>query len=107
MITYKKYCLLFLLLMSSSFCFAEESKEKEQTELQMIIRQFDFIQMFVEQKSHQSVNHRSHYYFNYKRLNADLKHIRAGIDDYLTPVRAQPRDPLEFTDDYIQENRSQ
>ena len=38
--------------------------------------------------------------FDYLRLREDLLRVRAGIEDYLTPRRAQPRDPLEFQGDY-------
>lgn len=43
------------------------------------------------------------YYFDYPRLLADLARVRAGIQDYLAPSRAQPRDPAELAGDYRDE----
>ena len=40
------------------------------------------------------------YHFDYPRLLADLGRVRAGIQAYLTPSRAQPRDPAELVGDY-------
>src|SRR6218665_2692959 len=39
------------------------------------------------------------YHFDYPRLLADLARVRAGIQDHLTPSRAQPRDPSELPRD--------
>nr|WP_273649646.1 RAQPRD family integrative conjugative element protein [Pseudomonas aeruginosa] len=36
------------------------------------------------------------------RVRKDLQRVRAGIQDYLTPPRAQPRDPVELSGDYRQ-----
>ncbi|WP_405045738.1 RAQPRD family integrative conjugative element protein [Pseudomonas aeruginosa] len=35
-------------------------------------------------------------------MRKDLQRVRAGIQDYLTPPRAQPRDPVELSGDYRQ-----
>src|SRR6218665_3661997 len=40
------------------------------------------------------------YPFASPRLLADLARVRAGIQDHLTPSRAQPRDPSELARDY-------
>lgn len=40
------------------------------------------------------------YHFDYPRLLADLARMRAGIQDHLTPSRAQPRDLSELAGDY-------
>ena len=45
---------------------------------------------------------RARYHFDYGRLAADLERVRGGIHDYLTPSRAQPRDPAELLGDYRQ-----
>ncbi|EBA6815108.1 conjugal transfer protein [Salmonella enterica subsp. houtenae serovar 40:z4,z24:-] len=37
-----------------------------------------------------SVNER--YYFDYPRIHSDITTLRSGIEHYLTPTRAQPRD---------------
>lgn len=43
------------------------------------------------------------YHFDYVRLHEDLGRIRNGVQDYLTPARAQPRDAAELHGDYRQE----
>jgi len=40
------------------------------------------------------------YHFDYARLRQDVARIRTGIEDYLSPQRAQPRDPDALTGEY-------
>ena len=40
------------------------------------------------------------YHFDYARLQADLARVRGGLEDYLSPPRAQPRDPDELSGQY-------
>ncbi|MQT41234.1 conjugal transfer protein [Pseudomonas sp. FSL R10-2172] len=40
------------------------------------------------------------YLFDYSRLAADIERIRQGLENYLTPSRAQPRDPVELSGSY-------
>lgn len=40
------------------------------------------------------------FYFDYSRLAADLQRIRQGLQDYMTPSRAQPRDPSDLSGNY-------
>ena len=40
------------------------------------------------------------YHFDYTRLASDLARVQAGIEDYLSPPRAQPRDPDELSGQY-------
>ncbi|MDV2449555.1 RAQPRD family integrative conjugative element protein [Xanthomonas hortorum] len=40
------------------------------------------------------------YYLDYSRLRADVARVRVGLQDYLTPPRAQPRDPVEIVGQY-------
>ncbi|WP_431819425.1 RAQPRD family integrative conjugative element protein [Burkholderia sp. F1] len=48
----------------------------------------------------------SRYHFDFMRLRDDVRRIRGGVEDYLTPVRAQPRDPIELHGDYRQDTTS-
>lgn len=41
------------------------------------------------------------YYFDHTRLRADLQQVRAGIQAYLSPPRAQPREPEPLAGDYL------
>jgi len=36
----------------------------------------------------------------------DLKRVRAGLQDYLVPQRAQPRDPVPLAGDYVRRDRA-
>ncbi|MGJ0629903.1 RAQPRD family integrative conjugative element protein [Xenorhabdus bovienii] len=44
------------------------------------------------------------YYFDYLRIKTDLNTLKDGIDDYLTPSRAQPRDLGLLSGHYRQEH---
>ena len=44
---------------------------------------------------------RARYHFDYVRLRADLQRVRTGLQDYLVPQRAQPRDPVPMSGDYV------
>lgn len=46
------------------------------------------------------------YHFDYRRLDSDIARIRAGINDYLSPPRAQPRDDASLSGDYRGDGRS-
>jgi RAQPRD family integrative conjugative element protein len=72
----------------------------EDAQLAMLVRQLDMLDRIAEQSErlpHESV---ARYHFDYARLHADVKRIRAGIRDYLSPQRAQPRDPDALLGDY-------
>ncbi|PQZ91020.1 MULTISPECIES: RAQPRD family integrative conjugative element protein [Pseudomonas] len=47
------------------------------------------------------------YAFDYDRLSTDLDLIRQGINGYLTPSRAQPRNPTELTGHYTRSIKDQ
>lgn len=74
----------------------------EQTRLAAALRQLDSIERLVAQQDTLPPDKRARYYFDYGRLAADLERVRGGIRDYLTPSRAQPRDPAELLGDYRQ-----
>ncbi|HCS9546657.1 TPA: conjugal transfer protein [Salmonella enterica subsp. diarizonae serovar 61:r:z53] len=43
------------------------------------------------------------YYFDYPRIHGDLTTLRSGIENYLTPIRAQPRDTATLVGQYREE----
>lgn len=77
----------------------------ERQELAAALRQVDALERFVAQSA---VNAPSlpgrRYHFDYPRLLADLARVRAGIEDHLTPSRAQPRDPEALAGQYCSES---
>lgn len=75
----------------------------EHAQLAMFVRQLDTLERIAGQS--QMLSHqRSRYHFDYQQLHEDMQRIRSGIRDYLTPQRAQPRDPVEITGQYITEH---
>jgi RAQPRD family integrative conjugative element protein len=49
---------------------------------------------------------RRRYHLDYDRLQADLQRVRSGLQDYLAPARAQPRDVQPLSASYRAEDTS-
>lgn len=80
---------------------ADDSNEREH--LAAVVRQLDLLDRLAKQSAVTASQERARYHFDYTRLAADLQRMRAGINGYLTPQRAQPRDPAALQGDYRQE----
>lgn len=69
----------------------------EPEQLAALARQIELADRLADHLADQAAStaspERARYHFDYARLRADLKRIRAGVQDYLVPQRAQPRDP--------------
>lgn len=76
----------------------------ESAELAALLRQLDMAERIARSAETLTPNGDSRYHFDYARLHADIARIRAGIEDYLHPKRAQPRDPDELSGDYRRES---
>ncbi|HBO3041388.1 RAQPRD family integrative conjugative element protein [Pseudomonas aeruginosa] len=74
----------------------------EHAQLATLARQLDLIDRLAEHAAHTAPQQRARYHFDHARLRKDLQRVRTGIQDYLTPPRAQPRDPVELSGDYRQ-----
>lgn len=74
----------------------------ERDVLAAVVRQLDLLDRLAERAAAVSPPERARYHFDHARLRKDLQRVRAGIQDYLTPPRAQPRDPVELSGDYRQ-----
>lgn len=92
-----------LLLGSTPVIAADSSLEREH--LAALSRQLDLLDRLAEHSASLPRQNGFRYHFDYVRLREDIERIRAGIHDYLTPQRAQPRDPIELLGDYRQSNR--
>ncbi len=79
---------------------ADDTLEREQ--LAALARQLDLIDRLAEHAANSAPQERARYHFDHARLRKDLQRVRAGIQDYLTPPRAQPRDTVELSGDYRQ-----
>jgi len=78
----------------------------EREQLATLARQLDLIDRLAEQAAHTAPPSRARYHFDYARLRADLQRVRAGVQDFLVPQRAQPRDPVPLAGDYARHDRS-
>ena len=87
--------LLAVLLSAMQPAIADDTPEREQ--LAALARQLDLIDRLAEHAAHTAPQERARYHFDYARLRADLKRVRAGLQDYLVPQRAQPRDPVRWS----------
>jgi len=97
-------CGLPLLLMTALLptAFAEAAMQRQ--ELAAVLRQLDALERLVwDSEANTPVIAGERYHFDYSRLLADLVQVRTGIQTYLAPSRAQPRDLSEMSGDYRNE----
>ena len=78
----------------------------EHEQLAALVRQLNLIDRLAEHAANTAPQERAHYHFDYARLRADLKRVRAGLQDYLVPQRAQPRDLVPLAGDYVRRDRA-
>lgn len=78
----------------------------EHEQLAALARQLDLIDRLAEHAANSAPQERARYHFDYARLRADLKRVRVGLQDYLVPQRAQPRDPVPLAGDYVRRDRA-
>jgi len=94
-----------LALSASVPTYAGSPGEVERQQLTLVLRQLDMLERTAaESRTLQSDGGR--YHFDYQRFCTDIERIRAGVQDYLTPQRAQPRDPVEIIGHYLLEKDS-
>ncbi|MDR0578719.1 MAG: raqprd family integrative conjugative element protein [Candidatus Accumulibacter sp.] len=91
--------LVCLPLFASAPVFAAD-EAPEQERLAALVRQLDLADRLAESAAQAASPGRARYRFDYPRLRDDLARVRAGIQDYLVPARAQPRDPAPLTAHY-------
>lgn len=80
---------------------SDESIERER--LTAVLRQLDAVERLTRESEAAAPTSMTRYHFDYARLRADLARVRAGIEDYLVPVRAEPRDLQALQGDYRRE----
>jgi RAQPRD family integrative conjugative element protein len=69
------------------------------------LRQLNTLERLAEQSAASTpIVPGTRYHFDYSRLLADLARVRTGIQDYLAPSRAQPRDPSVLEGQYRAES---
>ncbi|EGA6601301.1 conjugal transfer protein [Salmonella enterica] len=76
----------------------------EREELTLSLSQLNQIEASLhraQQSVRTGINER--YYFDYPRIHSDITTLRSGIENYLTPTRAQPRDTAALVGQYSEE----
>jgi RAQPRD family integrative conjugative element protein len=92
-------CLLISLAIVHGSSYAASAHEQDQ--LSLIQRQLDTIERLATQAATASTAAPDdRYRFDYPRLSQDIQRIRQGVQGYLSPSRAQPRDPTELVGKY-------
>lgn len=79
---------------------ASAASASEHTNLAIMIRQLNTLEDTARRSAQVSDEPGQRYFFDYSRLAADIERIRHGLENYLTPSRAQPRDPVELSGRY-------
>mgnify|MGYP003771291691 CR=1 FL=1 len=97
---------LIIALAGASPASAADGLASEREQLAALARQLDLIDRLAEHAANTAPQERARYHFDYARLRADLKRVRAGLQDYLVPQRAQPRDPVPLAGDYVRRDRA-
>ncbi len=85
---------------------AADGPASEHEQLAALARQLNLIDRLAEHAANTAPQERARYHFDYVRLRADLQRVRAGLQDYLVPRRAQPRDPVPLAGDYVRRDRA-
>jgi RAQPRD family integrative conjugative element protein len=92
-------CLLLSLAIVDGSSYAASGHEQDQ--LSLVQQQLDIIERLATQaEAASTAEPDDRYRFDYPRLTQDIRRIRQGVQDYLSPSRAQPRDPGELVGDY-------
>lgn len=73
----------------------------EHEQLALLVRQLHLTERLAEHAANTTPHERARYHFDYARLRNDLKRVRTGVQDFLVPQRAQPRDPVPLAGDYV------
>lgn len=93
-------CLIALLYCASSAPALAASAD-ETSRLTLVLQQLANIETLAgEAEAGASTTESERYFFDYPRLHQDLQRMRRGVRDYLSPSRAQPRDPAELSGAY-------
>jgi RAQPRD family integrative conjugative element protein len=92
-------CLLLSLAIAVGSSYAASAYEQDQ--LSLVQQQLDIIERLATRTEVARTSEpNERYRFDYPRLSQDIQRIRQGMQNYLSPSRAQPHDPGELVGDY-------
>ena len=90
---------LLVICLATLPAVAQESRER--SDLGLVQRQFTAIEQLADRAESGSDDAAgTRYRFDYPRFAADLERVREGIQEYLSPSRAQPADLVELAGQY-------
>lgn len=96
------FLILAIALCPMTSVFAAPFTEREELTLSLNqLRQIEASLHRAQQSARTGINER--YYFDYPRIHSDITTLRSGIEHYLTPTRAQPRDTSTLVGQYREE----
>jgi RAQPRD family integrative conjugative element protein len=85
-------------------CFVQPTlaqSDYERDQIRLLLVQLTNIETIAKQmESNTKALDTDRYRFDHARFHQDLKSVRAGLEHYLTPTRAQPRDVTELIGEY-------
>ncbi|MGH5636903.1 integrative conjugative element protein, RAQPRD family [Citrobacter portucalensis] len=97
-----KFFILTISLFFTTVTLAASLTEREELTLSLNqLRQIEASLHRAQLSARTSANER--YYFDYPRIHSDITTLRSGIENYLTPARAQPRDTATLVGQYREE----
>ncbi|AMB86021.1 conjugal transfer protein [Pseudomonas agarici] len=79
---------------------AAAASASEQANLEVMIRQLNALEDTARRSAQVADEPGKRYFFDYQRFAIDIESIRHGLEGYLTPSRAQPRDPTDISGNY-------
>lgn len=79
----------------------------EQANIEVMIRELNALEAVARRSGELPNDGSQRYHFDYPRLAGDVAHMRQGLQDYLSPSRAQPRDTTELSGHYTTNSERQ
>ncbi|MFJ4346338.1 RAQPRD family integrative conjugative element protein [Pseudomonas sp. NPDC089401] len=98
-----QWLLLSVLLIDGIGTLPASASDIERAQLATVLRQLDALERHADNSAALSHPIAARYHFDYLRLREDIQRIRSGVQDYLTPQRAQPRDLAPMLGEYVGE----
>lgn len=97
------------LLLVSIFSCLPAYASTEQEQLMQAIKQLDAAKLSLQRAERVAkASPKTREYFNYAAVNRDIETVKKGINQYINPSRALPRDPnllRTLGDDYSKQRR--
>jgi RAQPRD family integrative conjugative element protein len=78
----------------------------EQTNVEVMTRQLNALEDTVRRSAEIADEPGKRFFLDYERLAGDIRRMRHGLESYLSPSRAQPRDPVEISGSYTTTGKS-